>query len=208
MSDTSVYDRRAASYDRVIGSALYNRLVWSTSTGDYASFAERAVADAGGPYLDAGCGTLVFTAGAYRAAGRELVLTDLSPGMLEQARRRLVPAGEGVNAEIARADLFDLPFDPGRFQTVGCFAMLHCIENLDGALASLAAQLAPGGRLFTSALVCATRRGRRMLALLHRSGEVAEPRSADRLAAAIGQHFELEDFEVKGCMAYGIASSP
>jgi hypothetical protein len=56
------YDRRAATYDRLIGNPVYNRLAWGTSPGHYASFAAEAPASGSGPLLDAGCGTATFTA--------------------------------------------------------------------------------------------------------------------------------------------------
>src|SRR5688500_5856184 len=60
------YDRRAAAYDRVVGSRLYNRVLWGSSPAAYAAFAARAVSSDAGPMLDAGCGSLVFTAGTLR----------------------------------------------------------------------------------------------------------------------------------------------
>ncbi len=54
------YDRHAVMYDRVIGSPLYNRLIWRTRTADHTAFAAEAVA-AGDGLLDAGCGTAIFT---------------------------------------------------------------------------------------------------------------------------------------------------
>src|SRR5215218_6533602 len=62
------YDRKAAVYDRVVGTRAYNRLVWGTSTAAYREFACEALASGTGPMLDAGCGSAVFTAGVYRRA--------------------------------------------------------------------------------------------------------------------------------------------
>src|SRR4051794_17000655 len=63
----AAYDRHAAVYDRVIGNPLYNRVVWSCPTSEYAEFAREALAAGDGPFLDAGCGTLVFTGDVYAA---------------------------------------------------------------------------------------------------------------------------------------------
>lgn len=62
------YDSRAAAYDRVVGSALYNRLLWGASPERYRASARRAVAAGSGPLLDPGAGSAVFTAGAYADA--------------------------------------------------------------------------------------------------------------------------------------------
>lgn len=73
------YDSRARTYDRMIGNRLYNRLLWGCSPEYCRAFARRAVASApSGSLLDAGCGTLLFTADAYSAApGGQLFVTSL-----------------------------------------------------------------------------------------------------------------------------------
>ncbi len=194
------YDRQAALYDRVIGNATYNRIVWGVSTARYTDFARRAVADLAGPLLDAGCGTLVFTAEAYRHAPRRLVLTDRSVGMLQRAAKRVDSPDL-----LLQADLFDLPFKPRSFATVASFGVLHCLEDLDGALTALDAQLAPGGRLFVSSLVAETPVGSRMLALLRRVGEVARPRSEEDFTSAIRRRFDDVTSERTGSMVFATA---
>ncbi len=174
------YDRKAAIYDRVVGAQPYNRVAWGASPAAYRAFASEAVASASGPMLDAGCGSAVFTAGAYRRAARPLVLVDRSIGMLARARGRL---GEAP-ATFVQADLNDLPFAPGRFPTVGCFGTLHVLEDPWPALAALWSQVAPGGRLFASMLVSDRPLGATYLRALHRAGEVGPPRSLAELAVA------------------------
>jgi len=174
------YDRNARIYDRLIGNRLYNRLVWGTSPRDYSDFATEALASADGPFLDAGCGTLVFTAEPYGASPRPLTLVDGSQGMLDKAAERL---GES-SANLRRADLFDLPFEPGGFTTVACHGVLHVLAEPWRALASLRAQLAPGGTFFASMLVRDRAVGRAYLEMLQRAGEVGPPRSEAELAAA------------------------
>ena len=85
----SPYDRHAVLYDHVVGNRLYNRLLWGASPASYTAFAATAVAGAQGPLLDVGCGSAVFTAAAYRTAGRPLVLVDRSLRMLARAAQRL-----------------------------------------------------------------------------------------------------------------------
>ena len=179
------YDRRAAAYDRLVGSRVYNRLVWGASVADYEGFAAEALAAGDGPLLDAGCGTLVFTAGAYRGASRPLALVDLSLGMLRRAAERLA----GCQASFVQANVLDLPFTPHRFATVASHALLHVFDDPWAALAALRGQLAPGGRLFASMLVSDRAPGSAFLAALHRAGEVGPPRSADELAAAARELF-------------------
>lgn len=183
----SPYDGRAAMYDRVIGSRLYNRLVWGSSPASYAAFAATAAAvgNGRGPLLDVGCGSAVFTAAAYSTTDRPLVLVDRSVGMLARAAERLGARGTGGSrAVFIQADLFDLPFRPASFPTVASFGMLHLFEDLAGTLDALKSQVAPGGSLHATSLVGVTALGRRALALLHRTGEVAAPRTEGELAAA------------------------
>lgn len=170
----SRYDRGAALYDRVVGNGLYNRAVWGARSSSYSAFAAAAVADGRGPLLDVGCGSAVFTAAAYRDTDRPLVLVDRSAGMLARAAARL--RGAGGRVVFVQADLFDLPFLPGRFATVACHGLLHLFEDAAGVLRVLGGQVSPGGSMYATSLVAETAAGRRMLRLLHRRGEAAAPR--------------------------------
>jgi len=199
VSDQPDYDRHARLYDRLIGNRLYNRAVWGVDPARYAAFAAEAVASGSGPMLDAGCGTAVFTADVYRTATRPLTLVDRSAGMLARARERL--AGSAV--EFVQADLFALSFPPGGFETVGCFAMLHVLDDPAAALAALRPQLAPGGRLFASMLVSDGRRlSRAYLGALQRRGEVGPPRKTDDLRAAAVALFDDVSVARIGAMAF------
>lgn len=193
------YDRRAATYDRLIGNRAYNRLAWGTSPSQYAAFAAEAVAADSGWLLDVGCGTTTFTAAAYREARRPLVLSDRSLDMLEHAAQRLVDAP----AAFVQADLLDLPFAAGHFSTVACFGVLHVLDDPRGALAALRDQLAPGGQLFASMLVADRAVGHAYLSALHRAGEVAKPLRTEHLAAAAQAVFGAPvDIQRTGSMAW------
>jgi SAM-dependent methyltransferase len=169
----AAYDRRAALYDQLVASRLYNRLLWGASPAAYAGFAARALASGDGRLLDVACGSLVFTADVYRRSARPLILVDRSSGMLQRAARRL---GGDTGATLIQADVSDLPFAPGAFDTVACHGALHVFDDLGGVLRSLRAQLAPGGSLYATCLVAETPVAARYLHLLHRAGEIAAPR--------------------------------
>lgn len=179
------YDRHAAIYDRLIGSPIYNRIVWRANVADYAAFTRKALASGSGPFLDAGCGTAVFTADEYRRATRPLVLTDLSLGMLARARDRL----DGADATLVQADIHELPFARGSFETIGCFAMLHVLDDPWSALAGLRDLVAPGGTLFASMLVSdgGGAINRRYLRFLRRRGEFGPLRTTEELAHTAGE---------------------
>ncbi len=42
-SNRHFYDRRATAYDSVVGTRLYNRIMWGTSPLDYIAFASEAI---------------------------------------------------------------------------------------------------------------------------------------------------------------------
>lgn len=194
----SVYDRGAATYDAMVSSRLYNRLAWGTDPADYAAFAREAVESGAGPLLDVAAGTAIATAAAYLASGRPVVLTDRSTGMLELAARRLtVDTRLRPDTRFVQADAFALPFPPGGFETVICLGFLHLVDDIVPFVDGLRAQLRPGGRLFLSSLVAATRVGTRYIRLLHRLGEMATPRTADELADEFGVPVRR-----RGSMAY------
>jgi SAM-dependent methyltransferase len=202
------YDRHVSVYDRLVTRRRYNRAVWGVDVDDVVAFAREAVHTATGPLLDAGCGTAVFTAAAYRETERPLVLVDRSRGMLERASHRLGDAAAPVT--LVQADLRDLPFVPGAFATVCSFAVLHVLDDPWAGLAALRAQLAPGGELFASMIVSDhARLGGAYLRLLRRRGEVGPPRTAAELGAAARELFgDLASVERKGAMAYLRAMAP
>src|SRR5688572_1518545 len=90
-----LYDRRAALYDLAVGTRLYNRIMWGASPADYVAFARLAVGShSTAPMLDAGCGSMLFTAGTYLDSPRPIIGFDQSVKMLRRARQRLlVPRG-------------------------------------------------------------------------------------------------------------------
>ena len=200
------YDSRAAAYDRVVGSALYNRLLWGASPERYRAFARRAVAAGNRPLLDAGAGSAVFTAGAYAEADRPLLLVDRSLGMLEAARNRIADRAGGTlpnSVTLLQADANDLPLRDESIETVLSMGMLHLFDDVTGHVEELGRVLAPGGRLFAMSLVAAQRLGRVYLWLLHRAGEVAAPRGFDGIRAAVESGFGAAvDGAREGCMAF------
>jgi len=176
-----LYDRRAGVYDALVGTRLYNRVMWGASPGDYATFARRAVdAHAAGWMLDAACGSMLFTARVYAETGRRVIAFDQSLRMLRRARERLRGLCGGrlcANVRLLQADLSDLPFRPESFQTVLCMNVLHQFADAAGLIPKLDSLLAEGGQLHLTSLVSNRRFiGDRYLDALHRAGEFVRPR--------------------------------
>lgn len=203
---THLYDRRAAAYDSVVSTRLYNRLMWGTSPLDYKAFARDAVVSAPGRLLDAGCGSLLFTAPAYLAADRQVIAFDQSLAMLRRARARLINLAGSVPKHILllQADLSNLVFRPGRFQTVLFMNVLHQFSGAADLIPKLTALLADGGQLYLTSLVLNGRYiGDLWLSTLYKTGEFVCPRSAEELNQLL--HVSLDEgfsFRMKGNMAF------
>jgi SAM-dependent methyltransferase len=201
------YDRRAAVYDAVANSPLYGRVAWGSLPNDYVSFARESTASSPeGRFLDAGCGSLIFTAPSYLESSRQIIAFDESLSMLRRARKRLLKLAGAVPEYIAllQGDLADLPFQPKSFQSVLCMNVLHHIEEAGTLIENLKALLSDGGHLHLTSLVYNHRFvGDLYLKALHSSGEFARPRSSLGLRKILGQALgEKVVYRVKGNMAF------
>jgi ubiquinone/menaquinone biosynthesis C-methylase UbiE len=119
---------------------------WETRIGPHHLWAlDRALEDLPAPrrVLDLGTGTgVVALALGARYPGAEVVGIDLSPGMIEEARRKLSPELAGrVRFEVGDASALDCP--DGHFDLV-------VLSNMIPFSAELARVTAPGGTLVLS----------------------------------------------------------
>lgn len=201
----SDYDDKARAYDWVVGNRFYNRIVWGNWPSRYRAFCEQALASADGPYLDAGCGSLVFTADVYaQAAARPIVLLDRSLGMLRRGRDRIRRHLGRVPEHIrfVQGDIFDLPFRDGVFKVVASYGVLHVFTDPAGMLAELERVRSPAGKTHLSSLVGNDALGRRYLALLQRAGEVGVCHTTASLADALAATPFAYRVDAVGNMAY------
>jgi SAM-dependent methyltransferase len=144
---------------------------------------------------------------AVDAPAREAVNGDGATGPSAGACDPAHPAAAAAAApgeprariRFVQADILALPFDPHGFATVFGLGLVHLFDDVPALVAALRKQLRPDGRLFLAGLVAETRRGRQYLNVLHRAGEVARPRTAEELHAALGAPADLR---TSGCMAY------
>ena len=205
------YDRKATVYDLVVSTRLYNAVMWGSSPLAYRDFARQAVESSSeGIVLDAACGSMLFTAAVYRECRRKIIAFDQSLAMLKRARKRLIDSFGGVppNVVLLQADVSDLPFRSGSFQTVLCMNVLHHIEDATALLPSLKMLLADGGHLFITSLVLNNRFiGDRYLNLLHTSGDVVRPRSNSELKEMLEEYLNQPiSYRVNGNMALASTS--
>ncbi len=191
------YDRIAALYDLVVGNGLYNRLVWGNWPSRYAYAARRALETAAdGEVLDCACGSLCFTAGAYRRGRPDrMILFDRSLGMLRRAQRRL------PNGRFLQGDALAMPFRDRLFRTSMAWGLLHIFEIGSPLLAELRRVTAPGGRVFATGLALTGRsQGDWMLARLHGRGEAAEPRRWEAMRDEFDRFFPGSRADLQGNM--------
>ncbi len=159
MNDGGYWDRVAPSYDRsmwLLGGPL-PRLC---------ALAARSVQDCS-RVLEVAAGTGLVTR-ALAGAAREVLATDGSPSMVERLRARVQAEGLG-NVRCETADLLALPYEAASFDAVVAANVLHLVDDLPTALASLRRVLAPGGALvvptFAHAQTRLARLGSRALSL-------------------------------------------
>lgn len=203
----SDYDKKVDAYDLVVGNALYNRVVWGNWPSRYANFCRQALTSArGGLFLDAGCGSLVFTADAYAHADNKLiVLLDRSIGMLRKGRDRIRKHRGGIpkNIVFLQGDIFSLPFHDAAFDTVASFGVLHIFEQKLEFLAELERVKTRSGQVFFSSLVGNNALGRRYFEILRKAGEVATCHSSQSLISALSRSPFGYRLTTTGNMAYG-----
>ena len=209
LPDTTVqhhYDKRATVYDAVVSTRLYNFVMWGASPSHYVEFARQALnSSSDGMFLDAGCGSMLFTARTYANSNRHIVAFDQSLAMLRRARQRLRDLSGRVpeHIRLLQADLNDLPFRQKSFRTVMCLNVLHQIPEAAGLIAGLNQLLSQSGSLYLTSLVSTNRTiGDWYLKALHRTGEFVRPRSELELRELFEAFARKITYVEKGNMAF------
>lgn len=192
---TNAYDELGTVYDLVACNRLYNRFVWGYWIDEYATLCQRALTSStDGWVLDAGCGSLAFTARTYvEHAKRPVILLDQSVKMLRLAKSRLVKLNGKVpsNLVFLHGDVLRLPFKPKSFDTIVSMNVLHVLNDVRSALRGLRRVLRDGGTISFTTLVENDRFADRYIQLLGRKGHVV-PRNANQLM----EFFQAESMPV------------
>ena len=210
LPDTSVqhhYDKRAAVYDSVVRTWLYNFVMWGTSPGDYVQFARQALNSSRDEmFLDAGCGSLLFTGRIYVDSNRRILAFDQSLAMLRRARERLRKVAGCVpeHIRLLQADLSDLPFRRKSFHTVLCLNVLHQFADATALVSGFNELLSESGNLYLTSLISNNRIvGDWYLEALYRAGEFVRPRSERELRELFVNAFgQRMNYAEKGNMAF------
>jgi ubiquinone/menaquinone biosynthesis C-methylase UbiE len=201
------YDRRATIYDLIVSTRLYNFVMWGSSPLEYKAFARQAIVSGfNGRFLDAACGSMLFTAPTYLECNQQIIAFDQSLAMLRRARKRLINLSGSMPEHVLllQADLSDLPFRPAGFRTVLCMNVLHHFENATALLPNLKRLLTDDGHLYLTSLVSSNRFvGDRYLNSLYAAGEFVRPRSYLEFKEMLDRSLNQEvSYRVKGNMAF------
>ncbi|HMS82830.1 MAG TPA: methyltransferase domain-containing protein [Nitrospira sp.] len=128
-------------YDQHLGPVLFE---------PYAiDLARRVASCTEGPVLEMACGTGIVTQQlrTHLKPSVSLTATDINPGMLDYARRKL----NGVSGiDWRQADIADLPFPDGAFQAAVCQFGLMFVPDKDRAFRAMRRVLTDGGLLALS----------------------------------------------------------
>ena len=181
------YDKMGSIYDSVACNRFYNRLVWGYWTSNYHSLCENALnSSKSGWVLDAGCGSLAFTAKTYvNYSQRPIILLDQSIVMLKMAKTRLIRLNGEVPANMLfmHGDALKLPFKPKSFNTIISMNLLHVFEDVTKVIAGVKNVLQDKGTMAFSTLVLNDRFADKYLHMLAKTGEVV-PRNVTQLLEA------------------------
>ncbi len=140
------------------------RLIWGGDTGPYyESMGAIDAVPAGGTIVDCPCGAGPALRALRPDAGIRYLAVDLSPAMLDRARRRAQKRSLD-HVEVIEARAEDLPVETGSVDLFLSYWGLHCFPEPRGAVAEIARVLRHGGLLVGSTFVrCAGLRQRVML---------------------------------------------
>jgi SAM-dependent methyltransferase len=186
------YDSRAAGYDWLVSKDWYSRVAWGVPPATHSDFIARALtSEAEGWVLDVAAGSCVASASAYASTSRPVIVLDLSLGMLRRGMARVRRMHGAIPSHLAflQADAAALPVRDGSMTTVLCHGAFHVFSSPSAVCGEWARVLHAGGSLYVSSLVLGRWLGDRYLGLLHRAGEVAQPRDPAEVAAFLETAF-------------------
>lgn len=185
----SIYDREAPRYDRSMG--FFERLLFKDARSWVCSKAE-------GQTLEIAVGTGLNL--PHYPADVQLTGIELSPAMLELARKRARALGRG--GDLRLGDATALEFPDQSFDSVVCTFSLCTIPDDRAAVAEVWRVLRPGGRLLLAEHVRSpsrpVRRGQRLI------NPLAVRLQGDHLVREPLEHLHALGFEVEQLERYSL----
>lgn len=138
-----LFNSIASDYDRL------NHILSLNIDKGWRRKAVKEIADKDSPVkvLDVACGTGDFTIEIARkvAVGSEVIGVDISEGMMEIGKEKMLKAG--VAAEMSVADCEALPYDQNTFDRIAVGFGVRNFEHLDLGLREMCRVLKPDGKL-------------------------------------------------------------
>lgn len=138
-----LFNNIASDYDRL------NHILSLNIDKGWRRKAVQEIADKESPVkaLDVACGTGDFTIEIAKAVanGSEVIGVDISEGMMEIGRKKIMKAG--VAAEMAVADCEALPYDNNTFDRISVGFGVRNFEHLELGLSEMFRVLKPDGKL-------------------------------------------------------------
>lgn len=200
------YDCKGAMffYDVLACNPVYNYALWGYRTAVYRALCRETLGSArSGWVLDAGCGSLAFTAKVYAAySGGPVVLLDQSLTLLRKAKSRLIRLAGRLrnNLYLVHGDALALPFRPQVFSAVLALNLVHVIAELPRLLGELGRVRMDGAPLSCTTLVQAGRLADRYLAMWAKAGELTQ-RTPGELLDAFAKAGLAADVSLTGNLA-------
>ncbi len=201
---SNFFDKMARFYDIVICNPVYNRLMWGYSVKNYTPLVQDAIAAKDGWILDAGCGSLAFSAKTYIRCKRPIVFLDHSLNLLRIAKSRVIKLNGKVpeNMVFLQGDALQLPFKLESFDTIISLNLLHVLDDLNKALFGLRKTLTEKGMMIFTTLIKNNRRADKYLEKMLKKTSGVSPRTIDQLRAAFNEMGASCKFDINGNMAF------
>ena len=138
-----LFNSIASDYDRL------NHILSLNIDKGWRRMAVKEIADKDSPVkvLDVACGTGDFTIEIAKkvSAGSEVIGVDISEGMMEIGKEKMLKAG--VTAEMTVADCEAFPYDQNTFDRIAVGFGVRNFEHLDLGLREMCRVLKPDGKL-------------------------------------------------------------
>jgi len=179
--------------------------VWGYSVKNYDILTHNALTSfIKGWVLDAGCGSLAFTARTYlRYSERPVVFLDHSIRLLRIAKSRLTRLNGSIpeNMVFLHGDALNLPFKPKIFNTIISLNLLHVLSDIKKVLLGLRNVLTENGTMFFTTLIENNRFADKYFNMMGKKG-LAVPRKAQQLFEIFNDIYMPVKLDIKGNMAF------